>query len=106
MRRRPNILPGVGQITHGSDTDTLSGHASRRVAVVFLANNRYWSSDPGHFTEIVLADPDFGKARRVELVFGGDVYQRIILGGVLRSPGLPIAQRSIFGYVVSGACNV
>ena len=61
---------------------------------------------PGHFMGIVLADPDFGKARRVELVFGGDVYQRIILDGVLRSPGLPIAQKSIFGYVVSGACPV
>ena len=61
---------------------------------------------PGHFTGIVLADPDFGKARHVELIFGGDVYQRIILDDVLRSPGLPIAQKSIFGYVLSGACPV
>ena len=56
------------------------------------------------FSGIVLADLHFHRAKPVDIVFGGDVFQRIHLDGVICSPGLPIAQKTIFGFIVSGTC--
>ena len=56
------------------------------------------------FCNIVLADRDFFRAAPCDVVFGVDVYPRIILEGLMASPGLPVAQNSIFGWLLSGMC--
>ena len=58
---------------------------------------------PPEFTDnLRLADPSFGKAAPVSLIIGADVYQRILRQGTLQFPQLPLAQNTIFGWVLSG----
>lgn len=52
-----------------------------------------------------LADPQFFKRGRVALVFGPELYARIISCRVQATPGLPVAQYTMFGWVLSGLCN-
>lgn len=55
---------------------------------------------------IVLADPNFFKPSSVAIVFGADLYSKIVLPGLIPShDGLPVAMNTIFGWVLSGSCN-
>lgn len=57
------------------------------------------------YENIFLADPDFYRAADVEIVLGIDVYGRILRPGVLPAAvNKPVAQNTIFGWVLSGAC--
>lgn len=52
-----------------------------------------------------LADPTFYTVGRVALVFGPEVYAKIVTSRVQTAPGLPVAQYTIFGWVLTGICN-
>ncbi|XP_075151474.1 uncharacterized protein LOC142225573 [Haematobia irritans] len=53
-----------------------------------------------------LADPLFYLAGNVHLSLGGDLYSKIIRNGVSGGTfGKPIAQFTIFGFIISGACS-
>ncbi|KAH8366981.1 hypothetical protein KR084_001321, partial [Drosophila pseudotakahashii] len=54
------------------------------------------------FDDIRLSDEQFHRPATVSLVLGSDVYRPGILN--IRD-GLPVAQGTIFGWVVSGACR-
>ncbi|XP_023248343.1 uncharacterized protein LOC111644036 [Copidosoma floridanum] len=54
------------------------------------------------FHGLKLADPDFSSPRPVDLVLGADVYGRILRSGLV-SRGSFIAQRTIFGWTITGA---
>ncbi|XP_073816745.1 uncharacterized protein [Musca autumnalis] len=56
------------------------------------------------FLGLPLADPHFFRPSRVALVLGPDVYAKVVTHRVQALPGLPIAQYTIFGWVLSGAC--
>lgn len=59
-----------------------------------------------HFGHLVLADPDFTAASKVMIELGADVYQRILLNGVMPSnAGLAIAQCTAFGWTLTGPCG-
>ncbi|XP_073816885.1 uncharacterized protein [Musca autumnalis] len=58
------------------------------------------------FLGLPLADPDFNRPGRVALVLGPEVYARVITHRVQATPGLPIAHYTIFGWVLSGICNI
>lgn len=58
------------------------------------------------FPGLQLADPQFHVAAPVNILLGGDVYSRIIRNGVSGgSFGKPLAQFTIFGYIISGSCT-
>ncbi|XP_065371002.1 uncharacterized protein LOC135963159 [Calliphora vicina] len=58
------------------------------------------------FPGLQLADPHFNSSSAVNLLLGGDVYSRIIRNGVYGgSFGKPLAQYTIFGYIISGLCS-
>jgi len=58
------------------------------------------------FKSIVLADECWFRPSTVSLVLGADVYPHIILHGVLPSTnGLPMAQNSAVGWILSGTCS-
>lgn len=58
------------------------------------------------FTNVNLADDGFGTPSTVCVVLGADAYPRIIQPGFLPSQdGLPVAQNTIFGWVLSGSCS-
>ncbi|XP_058980341.1 uncharacterized protein LOC131803269 [Musca domestica] len=58
------------------------------------------------FLGLPLADPDFNRPGRVALVLGPEVYARVVTHRVHATPGLPIAHYTIFGWVLSGICNI
>lgn len=59
-----------------------------------------------HFKSVTLADDQWFRPGTVFLLLGADVYPHIILPGVLPSTnGLPMAQNSVFGWILSGTCG-
>lgn len=56
-----------------------------------------------HLTD--LADPHFFKPTNIEIFIGNDQLSKILLAGLIQtSSSMPIAQSSIFGWIISGAC--
>jgi len=53
-----------------------------------------------------LADPNFHISTKVELPLGMDVYARIIRNGLIKCGDQLAAQYSIFGYWISGMCQL
>ena len=59
-----------------------------------------------NFPGLCLADTQFYKQHKVELVLGADVYARAMRNGLYRGPDSRLlAQYTIFGYVITGQCN-
>ena len=57
-----------------------------------------------HYMGIDLADRRFYRSQHVDVIFGADLYAKVLMEGVLKKPGLPLAQMTVFGWVLSGAC--
>ncbi|XP_077260548.1 uncharacterized protein LOC143896521 [Temnothorax americanus] len=56
-----------------------------------------------HLTKLTLADPDFLTPRPVDIIIGADSYGQIIKSNIIKQDTLmPIAQLSIFGWLVLG----
>jgi len=58
------------------------------------------------FQELPLADERFHRPATVSLILGADVYPKVIqMGFHMVDEGLPVAQKTVFGWIVSGACT-
>lgn len=58
------------------------------------------------YSHLMLADGDFHTPKEISLVLGNDVYNKIVKTGVIPGHnGLPFAQDTVFGWVLSGACT-
>jgi len=56
------------------------------------------------FNDIRLADEQFHRPATISLVLGSDVYRDVIQPGFLNlDEGLPVAQSTVFGWIVSGS---
>ncbi|CAB0040511.1 unnamed protein product [Trichogramma brassicae] len=56
-----------------------------------------------HVRSLRLADPRFGQPAKVDCVLGADVYSTIILNGLVKGPvGTPVAQDTVFGWILTG----
>ncbi|XP_077265656.1 uncharacterized protein LOC143899311 [Temnothorax americanus] len=56
-----------------------------------------------HLTKLTLADPDFLTPRPVDIIIGADSYGQIIKPNIIKQDTwMPIAQLSIFGWLVLG----
>ena len=59
-----------------------------------------------HLTDLMLADPDFGRPGRIDLLLGVDIYTDALLHGRRSGPpGSPVAFETIFGWVLAGRTN-
>ncbi|CAG7825576.1 unnamed protein product, partial [Allacma fusca] len=59
-----------------------------------------------HIPKTGLADPQFFKPQRVELLLSTDIFYDVIRSGILRGqPGEPVAQESCFGWIVGGGTS-
>ncbi|XP_070142031.1 uncharacterized protein [Drosophila kikkawai] len=59
-----------------------------------------------HFRDVMLADERFYLPATISVVLGADMYPRVMQPGFLKiHEGLPVAQSTVFGWVVSGACH-
>ncbi|XP_075163773.1 uncharacterized protein LOC142236493 [Haematobia irritans] len=53
-----------------------------------------------------LADPHFYKPSNIEVAIGNDQLSKLLLAGLIQtSSSMPIAQSTIFGWIISGACT-
>ncbi|XP_011869280.1 PREDICTED: uncharacterized protein LOC105562806, partial [Vollenhovia emeryi] len=86
--------------THSNAAATIQAHVLRTVTSIlpsFEAEPEEWP----HLRNLALADPDFLIPRPVDILIGA--YGQIIKSNVIRhSPLMPIAQLSIFGWLVLG----
>lgn len=56
-----------------------------------------------HLSNLTWADPDPTSADSIQILIGADLYSEIILPGVRKGlSGQPIAQNSVFGWIISG----
>jgi hypothetical protein len=54
-------------------------------------------------SKYTLADPQFNKSRKIDILLGADYLFNILLDGkVFISPELPVLHQTIFGYIVAG----
>lgn len=56
-----------------------------------------------HLEGLEMADPDPSSGEAIQLILGADVYENILRKGLKRGPAMsPIAQQTIFGWILSG----
>ncbi|XP_067217341.1 uncharacterized protein [Linepithema humile] len=57
-----------------------------------------------HLADLSLADPDLLSADPIDLLLGADLYSNLILEGVQKGKsGQPVAQKTVFGWIISGS---
>ncbi|KAG7191168.1 hypothetical protein KM043_013964 [Ampulex compressa] len=62
---------------------------------------------PNFLSSLPLADIDFHRSEPIQLIIGADFFEQILLDGVIHSSlGSSLAQRTIFGWVLSGNYRV
>lgn len=72
------------------------------IALPEVTSNKKLESVYDHIT--TLADPHFFKPMDIEVVVGNDQLSKILLAGMIQtSSSMPIAQSTIFGWIISGA---
>lgn len=59
------------------------------------------------FSNLILGDTKFYQKAPISIVLGADLYPKVLKSGVLPSNGgLPIAQDTVFGWILSGPCVI
>ena len=72
----------------------------------FLPSSNLVETNWHHVQQLSLADPDFATPSRIDAILGADVYPDILQEGVIHGPpGTPIAQSTVFGWILSGAID-
>ncbi|XP_058817300.1 uncharacterized protein LOC131680603 [Topomyia yanbarensis] len=68
-----------------------------------LPCQQFSASNMPHLEGLKLADPQFNKPSSVDVIMGADVFLSILQAGQVKGHnGIPVAQRSIFGWMVAG----
>lgn len=58
------------------------------------------------FPDLILADQRFFIDEKVDLVLGGDIYPQIIMSGIKKNAlKTPLAQETIYGWILTGAAD-
>ncbi|XP_046142903.1 uncharacterized protein LOC123988101 [Osmia bicornis bicornis] len=87
---------------HSQQTLCIQAHVLTAVSTI-LPSFSMRTPDWPHIRKLRLADNDFLTRRPVHLIIGADFYGRIIKPNIIKgSPTTPIAQLSIFGWLVIG----
>ncbi|XP_046145460.1 uncharacterized protein LOC123988755 [Osmia bicornis bicornis] len=90
---------------HSQQTVCIQAHVLTAVTTI-LPSFSMRTPDWPHIRKLRLADNDFLTPRPVNLIIGADFYGRIIKPNIIKgSPTTPIAQLSIFGWLVVGPVN-
>ncbi|XP_023248115.1 uncharacterized protein LOC111643952 [Copidosoma floridanum] len=59
-----------------------------------------------HLEGLDLADPDYTDPAKIDVILGADVYPALIMEGLVRGlAGTPLAQQSVFGWLLTGAID-
>ena len=78
----------------------IAPHVTCDLPLHSVSFNEKWS----HFSDITLADPDFGSPSRIDLLLGVDVFVDVVCPGRLAGPsGSLTAFETAFGWVLAGS---
>lgn len=64
----------------------------------FAAHHNQWP----HIHGLSLADPEFMRPQRIDILIGGDIYGSLLLPGLRKLVGGPTAQNTALGWILSG----
>ena len=91
---RPRFDSGFSTVTEAYVIPKISSYWPK------VAKNTSWLA---HLKNLVLADPNFWKAKRIDMLLGSSVHATIIELGICKgSLDEPIAMKSKFGWLLSG----
>lgn len=83
-------------------TATIQAHVLKTLTTIlpsFETSQQTWP----HIEGLKLADPDFLIPRPIDIIIGADAYGQILKPNIIKHlPTMPIAQLSIFGWLVLG----
>ena len=72
----------------------------------FIPRSEIPMQDWSHLSGLQLADPHFNVPSRIDCVLNSEAYAAALLPGIKQgAPGMPVALKSIFGWVLMGAAN-
>ena len=84
----------------------VSAVAVPRVAGDLPSQPVHWNASWAHLSDLQLADPDFGRPGKVDILLGIDVYANVLLHGRRNGPpDSPVAFETKFGWVLAGRTN-
>ncbi|XP_076549217.1 uncharacterized protein LOC143306777 [Osmia lignaria lignaria] len=90
------------QSLYNTSSISIQTHVLRTLTTI-LPSSEAPHQDWPHLNRLKLADPEFYKPRPIDVIIGADNYGRIIKSNVIKgSPSMPVAQLSIFGWLVIG----
>lgn len=69
-----------------------------RLAKMSVSDGFRWP----HIIGLQLADPEYMDPHSIDLLLGSDVYGQTLLPGLRKKSGLPTAQNTVFGWILSG----
>ncbi|XP_055381380.1 uncharacterized protein LOC129611975 [Condylostylus longicornis] len=91
---------------NGSTGVQVSGLVLKRLTNLLPERDIFVQEWP-HLNGLTLADPEYFKMGKIDVLIGADVFGQIILDGLRKGPfGAPIAQNTIFGWILSGAIKL
>ncbi|KMQ88303.1 gag-pol polyprotein precursor [Lasius niger] len=120
VRRRPASVPIVGigahqtNVARGATSIKIISRVDSSFSLVidalilpkltsYLPSSSPLKSDWHHIKDLNLADPSFASPGKIDLVLGASVYAQILQDEVRKDrPDAPIAQKTAFGWVLSG----
>ncbi|XP_029157227.1 uncharacterized protein LOC114929730 [Nylanderia fulva] len=74
-----------------------------KVLTKYSPSKAFSLCDWSYLQDLALADPTPVSAESIDLIIGADLYPELLLDGIRKgTSGQPIAQRTIFGWVLSG----
>ncbi|XP_071651757.1 uncharacterized protein [Temnothorax longispinosus] len=91
---------------HSRSDVIIQAHVLQALANILPSFNAAPQEWP-HLTKLTLADPDFLTPQPVDIIIGADSYGQIIKPTIIKQdPLMPIAQLSIFGWLVFGPVDI
>ena len=92
--------------THADNKFNVTAIVVPRVTCDLPVHPVIFSSTWTHLYDIPLADPDFGRPGRVDILLGVDVFTAALLHGrQVGPPGTPVAFETVFGWVLAGSTD-
>ncbi|XP_011858460.1 PREDICTED: uncharacterized protein LOC105556014 [Vollenhovia emeryi] len=90
---------------HSKDIVTIDAHILNKLTTLIPSvkvKHGHWK----HVNELCLADPEYYRPRTIDIIVGADHYGSIIRPKMIkRDPNSPVAQLSIFGWIILGPIN-
>lgn len=68
----------------------------------FLPIRNLSITDRQEIDQLQLADVNYGSPGKIDILLGAEVYSQILVDGIIKIPQGPVAQNTVFGWILSG----